>query len=418
MATTVARDHTAPSPPRARRTKAPGAATATPPLDHWRPFPADVGEWFEPGDVARGRAYRRPLERLGRVRAALGAAVLLAFLAGRAAPRLTEALAPRSWVAELVVVVVAMHAVRLVYSPWFAAHRSLFYDRRWGLSTQTPGGFVVDQAKQLALGIAASLVVTVPLYAVLRSTAAWWLPGWLVVAALTVALTFVYPVVIAPVFNRFDELDDEVLTARLRALSHHVGLDVDRVLVADASRRSRAGNAYVAGLGPTRRVVLFDTILDWPHEVVEAVVAHELGHWHHAHLRRRLLVVVASQLVTFLVAWAVLGWDPLLRVAGVTEAGDPASLPLLVVALLAGSVLTGVVGSWLSRADERQADLFALEVGESPEHLIEALARLARRNHADVDPTPWRRLVASHPPLAERMAMAAARRRSEEPGPL
>ena len=415
MATTVARDQTGPSPPSGRRTEAPGAAAALP-LDHWRPFPADVGEWFEPGDVARGRAYRRPLERLGRVRAALAAAVLLAFLIGRAAPRLTEAMAPTSWVVELVAVVLALHAVRLVYGPWFAAHRSLFYDRRWGLSTQTPGGFVVDQAKQLALGIAASLVVAVPLYAVVRSTPAWWLYGWLVVAALTVMFTFVYPVVIAPVFNRFDELDDEVLAPRLRVLARRAGLDVDRVLVADASRRSRAGNAYVAGLGATRRVVLFDTVLDWPHEVVEAVVAHELGHWHHAHLRRRLLVVVASQLAGFYVAWVALGWDPLLRMAGVTDAGDPASLPLLVVASSLGSVLTGVVGSWLSRADERQADLFALAVGEAPEHLIEALERLARRNNADVDPSRWRRLVASHPPLAERMAMAAAWRRSEETG--
>ncbi|MBW3581319.1 MAG: M48 family metallopeptidase [Actinobacteria bacterium] len=404
-----------PIEPTAAAPDAEATRPSPPPLSHWRRFPAETGEWFEPLDVARGRAYHAPLHRLGRIRVGLGAAVLLAFIAGHVGPRLVAATSPSSWVAELVVVVVALHATTLVYAPWFAAHRSLFYDRRWGLSTQTLVGFLVDQAKQLGVALVASLVVLVPLYAVIRSTGAWWLFGWLVTAGLTVVFGFVYPVVIAPVFNRFSQLDDEVLAARLRALAERAGLDVERVLVADASRRSRAANAYVAGLGPTRRVVLFDTLLDWPHEVIEQVVAHELGHWHHAHLRRRLPVVVISQLVAFVLAWAVLGWDPLLRFAGVSHPGEPASLPVLVTVLAVGLTVTGVASSWLTRADERQADLFALDLVGSPGSLIEALHRLARRNRADVDPSRWKRLVASHPPVAERMAMAEAWLERKEP---
>lgn len=390
-------------------------AEARRPLSHWRRFPAEVGEWFEPADVARGRAYHRPLERLGRIRLGLGAAVLVAFIAGQAAPRLAAAVAPSSWVLELVVVVAALYGATLVYQPWFAAHRSLFYDRRWGLSTQTPRGFVADQLKALTVGLLTSLAVLVPLYAVIRSTAAWWFFGWLVVAGFTVVFGFFHPVVIAPVFNRFTPLDDEVLVERLRALADRAGLDVDQVLVADASRRSRAGNAYVAGLGPTRRIVLFDTILGWPPELIEQVVAHELGHWRHAHLRRRLPVALTSQLLAFVLAAVVVSWDPLLGAAGVDDLGDPASLPLLLAVLPIGLTLGSLASSWLSRADERQADLFALDLLAAPEALTAALACLVRRNRADVDPPRWKRLLASHPPVAERMAMTVAWSRAKEP---
>ena len=376
----------------------------------------DVTAWFDAAEVARGRAYNRPLERLGRIRSALGAAVLVAFVAGQAAPRLLEALALPRWELELVAVVAALQLASLVYAPWFGAHRALFYDKRWGLSTQTPGGFVADQVKQLAVGFVVAVVVALPLYGVIRATDEWWLFGWLVLAGFTVLASLLYPVVIAPIFNRFEPLADERLAQRLLGVARRAGLDVDRILVADASRRSRVGNAYVAGLGRTRRVVLFDTILEWPPDVIEQVVAHELGHWKHAHLRRRLPVALATQLVAFVAAWAALRWDPLLDVAGVGTAGDPASLPLLVAVFPLGLVLTGVVTSWLSRIDERQADRFALEVLNGPDALIELFRLLARRNNADVDPSWWKRLTASHPPIAERMAMAASWRRHLVPG--
>ncbi len=386
------------------------------PLSHWRRVPADAAEWFDAAEIARGRRYNRPLERLGRVRLAASVAVVSAFVAGRVGPRLLEALPVQSWAVQVVVVALALQATSLVYSPWFAAHRALVYDKRWGLSTQTPGGFLRDQLTQLAVGAVATAVLVVPLYAVIRTTEWWWLFGWMVVAGLTVGLGFVWPVLVAPLFNRFRPLDDAKLAERLRAVAGRAGLHVEEVLVADASRRSRAGNAYVAGLGRTRRVVVFDTIVDWPPELVEQVVAHELGHWKHAHLRRRLPVVLAAQLLAFGVAWALLRQPGVLRAAGVEAAGDPASLPLLVVVLSLGLGATSLLTSWLSRADERQADLFALEVLHRPDRLTAVLRRLARRNRADVDPYWWKRLWASHPPLAERMALARAWEQARVPG--
>lgn len=382
-----------------------GAAPAARP-SHWTRVPADPAEWFDAEEVARGRAYNRPLDRLRRVRFVLGAAVTIAFIVGQAAPRLLDALGVSGWVLQLVVVAVAPEATTLVYSPWFDAHRELVYDKRWGQSNQTASGFVADQLKGLAVGLTLTVLLVVPLYAVIRATDHWWLYGWLIFSGFTVLFGVFYPVLIAPLFNTFAPLEDERLKARVLEVAERAGLDIDGVLVADASRRSRAGNAYVAGLGRTRRVVLFDTILEWPPEQVEQVVAHELGHWRHAHLRRKVPVLVGAQLVMFVLTWAALRWEPLLDLAGVSSAGDPASLPLFLAVFPLGFVLVGLVSSWLSRVDERQADIHALEVLGDPQAFVGLFRSLAETNKADVDPGWWKRLTASHPPITERLAMA------------
>jgi STE24 endopeptidase len=376
------------------------------PLSPWRRVRADPAQWFDREEVERGRAYNRPLDRLRVLRWAIGAAGLVAIVVAEAAPRLLDGLGIRGWALELAVVVIVLELISLAYGLPFDAWRVLVHDRRWDLSTQSGRGLLADQAKELGVSLVVMLLLVIPLYAVIRTTDLWWLWGWLLFSAFTVVFGLLWPVVIAPIFNRFEPLGDDGLAARVQAVADRAGLDVSAVLVADASRRSRAGNAYVAGLGRTRRVVLFDTILDWPPEVVEQIVAHELGHWRHAHLRRKLPVLIAVQLVMFLVAWALLRWQPLLDLAGVDDLGEPGSLPLLLTVLPLSVVLAQLLTSWLSRADERQADLHALDVLRDPGDFIALFHRLAERNKADVDPSWWKRLAASHPPVAERLAFA------------
>lgn len=384
------------------------AAVADPPLSHWRRVPADAADWFDRDEIERGRAYSRPVDRVRAVRAVVGSAVMVAFVVAQVGPRLVDIAGDAHWVVHLLVVAVALEASTLLYAPAFDAWRELVHDRRWELSTQTVSGFLADQAKGLAVALAMTVVLALPLYAVIRTVEWWWLPGWLLFSVFTVALGMLYPVLIAPLFNTFTPLADGELRDRILAVSARAGLDISEVLVTDASRRSKAGNAYVAGLGRTRRVVLFDTILEWPPTQIEQVVAHELGHWRHAHLRRRIPVLVGAQLVMFLVTWAALRWEPLLEVAGVEAAGDPASLPLFLAVFPLGFVVVGLLASWLSRVDERQADLHALGVLHDPDAFAGLFRRLAETNRADVDPNRWKRLNASHPPLAERLAMAEA----------
>lgn len=373
-------------------------------LSHWQRVPADAADWFDRDEIARGRAYNRPIERMHRLRTLVTAALAVGFVVLEIGPRLVEGI--DGWVLQAVVITLAFTLVEVLVAPPFDAWRELQHDKAHGLSTQTAGGFVADQLKGALLGAVLALVLLVPLWAVIRATDLWWLFGWLLFSGFTVLLGLLYPIVIAPLFNTFTPMEDEALRTRILEVARRCQLPIDEVLVADASRRSLAGNAYVAGLGKTRRVVVFDTLMDWPHDVVVQVVAHELGHWHHAHLRRKLPVVIAVQLLLFLAAWALLRWDWLLDLGGATEAGDPAALPIFATIFPAGFVAVNLVTSWLSRADERQADLYALDVLRDPEDFQQVFRRLAETNKADVDPSAWKRMNASHPPIPERLAMA------------
>lgn len=372
----------------------------------WQRVDADAADWFDAEEIARGREYNRPIERLGRVRLVLTTVVGLAFVLGKVAPRLLDRLDLSGWVLQAVVVVMAFTLVDLVVAPWFDAHRELVHDKRWGLSTQTGAGFVADQVKGFGLALVVSLVLLVPLWAVIRATDLWWLWGWLLFSGFTALLGLLYPIVIAPLFNTFTPLEEGPLADRILEVARRCELDVSGVLIADASRRSLAGNAYVAGLGRTRRVVVFDTLLECPHEVIVQVVAHELGHWHHRHLRRKLPVIVGVQLLLFLGSWALLRWDWLLDLGGADSVRDPAAIPIFFTLFSAGFVGVSLVTAWLSRADERQADIYALRVLGDPDNFSQVFRRLAETNKADVDPSTWKRLKASHPPIAERLAMA------------
>jgi STE24 endopeptidase len=302
--------------------------------------------------------------------------------------------------------VLAFFVVDLGVSTWFDAWRELVWDKRWEMSTQTVRGFALDQVKGFVF-IAVTLALLVPLWALVRATDLWWLFGWLVLAGFAVVANTLGPVVIAPIFNKYTPMADEDLRARLLGVARTADLDVSEVLVADESRRSRAINAHVAGLGKTRRVVVFDTLLDWPPEYLEQIIGHELGHWRYKHVRRRIPVLVAAQGLALVLVAVVTRWDWVLEGAGVASLEDPGALPLFLVLFQLGFLASSLVTSWLSRADERASDIYALELLHDPDAFTGAFRRLAEANNAEVDPPLWKRITHTHPPIAERVAMAA-----------
>jgi STE24 endopeptidase len=213
-------------------------------------------------------------------------------------------------------------------------------------------------------------------------------------------LSFVAPVVLEPLFNRFRPLEDETLAARLRALSDRAGVPVRDVLVADASRRTTKVNAYVSGIGGTRRVVVFDTLLEGVDPAaVEVVVAHELGHRRDRHVAKLTLVAMAGAAAAVAVLWALLG----------TRVADPRTLPEALLLLLAFELAALPPGAWLSRRWERAADRCSLDLTEEPAAFARTHSQLARRNLSDLEPP---RLVYvllfSHPTPPERLAIGRA----------
>lgn len=377
-------------------------------LSPWRRVRTDPRQWFSDEEIAKAKSYVTPLRRSTAVSKAVGAVVDIAVIGFHVAPKLLSAFNVDNWVARLAIAVILVLVTGTVATAPFDAWRELSYDKRWGFSTQTVRGFVTDQLKGALVAIVVFFVLFVPLWAVIRATDLWWLYGWLVMAAISLLIGVLAPVLIMPVFNKFTPLDDADLRDELLDLARQAGADVSEVLVSDASKRSRKDNAFVTGMGKTRRLVLFDTILARPRRQLRSVTAHEIGHWKLRHILRMAPMQVALLFVAFLGLELVLSWDTALDFAGVDSVEDPAALPLFLLVFGVVGIGTNLATTWLSRANERDADLFALRITGDPDGFEEMIRSLSTDNLADLAPSWWRCVTQTHPPSAERLAMARA----------
>jgi STE24 endopeptidase len=282
----------------------------------------------------------------------------------------------------------------------FSIYGTFRLEERFGFNRTTPWLFVSDLAKSglLLVGIGAPLVWVI-LRIMEASGAFWWLYAWLVWMGVSLAQTWAYPRLIAPLFNRFTPLDDPSLEARVRRLAKACGFAVKDIFVMDGSRRTAHGNAYLTGLGANKRIVFFDTLigsLEGPE--VEAVLAHELGHFKRWHVQKFL---ATSALIT-LAGWALLGWLAgqgwFYAGLGVTLPSNHAALILFVMVAPVFAVFLRPVLSALSRRFEYQADAFAAEKSDAGA-LITALVKLYRDNASTLTPDPvYSAFYHSHPP--------------------
>ena len=308
------------------------------------------------------------------------------------------------WIVAVVSAVIgAGHA--FLTSP-LAIVKGYVLPRRFGLLHQGFLAWTIDRLKAGALGAAIGLLVIEVIYAVIAATPHWWLIAGAFVSAVSLLGAVIFPVWIVPLFYQLTPLADAALAERLKALARQAGVPVIGVWVVDQSRKSRTVNAAVAGLGRTRRIILFDTLLDTlaPREA-EAVLAHELGHHARHDMWRGFLTHTALGFATF---WAA---DQLLRATagrvGLGDLADPAGLPWL--ALVLGALGLGTIprGNTYSRAIERRADDFALRLTGDAGAFIGAMERLADLNLAERHPPRLEELLLySHPAVGRRIARA------------
>jgi STE24 endopeptidase len=368
--------------------------------------------------VARGRAFHAALRPTGYGSLLIGLAVALVLGLTPLGAKLV-ALAGRpfgdSWIAQAVLgglaVVLVADLVTLPFAAW--RHTVL---HRYGLSTQGWGGWAVDLLKAYAVSAVIGAVALLGFYTVVRLAPRWWWAlGAAGAAGLVVLLSFVLPVLVEPVFNKFTPMEPGPLRTELMALAERDGVPVKGVLVADASRRTRAVNAYVSGLGPTRRIVVYDTLLrEAPPTEVAAVVAHELGHAKNQDVLAGTVVGAVGAAVAVVGLYLLGSWSGLLRAAGVTSIAEPRAIALLVaVAALAG-VVAAPAQAFLSRRIEARADAHALALADDPAAFEAMQRRLAAVNLVDPDPNRFEYLYfASHPSTVERMAAARAYARGD-----
>jgi STE24 endopeptidase len=367
------------------------------------------------GQVARGRALRAALRLPSYGSLLLGLLVALGLGFTPAGARLVELVARPfggHWLVEAVLggcaVLLVGQLVTTLLSAW--RHTVLV---RYGLSTQGWGGWAVDLLKAYAVTVVIAAVALAAFFTVTRLMPRWW---WAVAAAgaagLVALLSFVFPVLVEPVFNRFTPMESGPLRTELIEMAERDGVPVRDVLVADASRRTRALNAYVSGLGPTRRIVVYDTLLAQapPAEVV-SVVAHELAHAKHRD------VAVGTALGMFGAAAAVTGlfllgsWGGLLRAAGVSSIAEPRAIALLVAVVTVVGLVTGPIQALVSRQVEARADAHAVTLTGDPDAFVASQRRLNEVNQSDPDPPRWEYwLFATHPSTVERIAAARGAR--------
>ncbi len=314
------------------------------------------------------------------------------------------------WVWQVLLGTLALTAIgRLVTLPLNVRYEQVL--REYGLSAQTWGSWAVDVAKGIGVG---SLLSALGLLAVVglarRFPRRWWAAAAGATAALVLAGSFAYPVVIEPVFNSFTPLAAGPLRTELLALAERDGVPVQDVLVADASRRTTALNAYVSGFGSTRRIVLYDTLLErsTPEEV-ELVVAHELGHADADDVLKGTVLGALGAAAGVCLLALLLSWSPLLRRAGADGPGDGRITALLLLLVAAATLLTSPAVNLFSRRVEARADHHALELTRDPQTAIASQVRLAVTNLSDLDPPAWIYVMfASHPTAPERIAAARA----------
>lgn len=372
------------------------------------PAPVELERYFSAEEVQRGARFARPQLAIGLARSMLDLAALMVIVRRPgglpkkldAHPEAGGALAAAGLVTGMTIVSLPLSAV--------ARRRGIGV----GLVTQSWGGWAADVAKSTAIeATLAGGAGAATLALIRRFPRTWWLPVAAGSVGLGTLLGALAPVLLDPIFNKFTPLPEGQLRSDVLSLARSAGVEVGEVYSIDASRRTTGANAYVTGLGPTKRVVLFDTLTDrYGRNEVRVVVAHELSHVRHRDVQRG---VAYAAMVTPAAALAVqrLSW-------WLSPARDtPGAIPALALAAALVAAPTALIGNRLSRALERRADEYSLKLSNAPDAFVSFERAIALQNVADLRPPRWvSSVLATHPPTLERIGAAVAyARRAAEP---
>jgi STE24 endopeptidase len=285
-------------------------------------------------------------------------------------------------------------------------YRTFGIEARFGFNRTTFGLFIADLLK----GLVISLLLGVPLVAVIlwlmdRAGSWWWIYAWGVWVAFTLFVTWAWPTFIAPLFNKFSPLTDEALKERTEALLARCGFSSKGVFVMDGSRRSVHGNAYFTGVGRNKRIVFFDTLIErLQAQEIEAVLAHELGHFRLHHIRSRLILSLGMGLAGLALLGWLAAWPDFYAALGVPSAAPHTALLLFMIVLPAFTFFLTPLGAWWSRKHEFEADDFAAKYANAHELAI-ALVKLYRDNATTLTPDKLHSaFYDSHPPALVRIA--------------
>jgi STE24 endopeptidase len=295
----------------------------------------------------------------------------------------------------------------------FDYYHTFHIEERFGFNTSTIRTWIVDHIKSIVISVILfSILISCLLLMIRHAGAAWWLWAWIFFISFQMLMVVIYPTLIAPLFNKFEPVKDAELESAIRGLAEKEGLRIKEIFQMDAGKRSRHTNAYFTGLGKTKRIVLYDTLLSaHSSDEILAVLAHEIGHLKLGHIKKQIMVVTIASFLLFFAISKVLGWGLLYKSFGFT------SMPQYVGIFLIGLLLEPIgfllmpLSMAMSRRFEREADNYVYKILKDLGPFIKALKKMASDNLSNLRPHPlYVRFHYSHPPITDRV------RRLEEMG--
>ena len=377
---------------------------------HRNTVPQQFADRVELAAHQKAADYSTVRTRFGLILLAVETLVLLTYTFGGGLQALHE-----FWTARLdglyygVALIFSVTLISSLIDLPFSLYTQFVIEERFGFNRMTLKLFCLDLIKQTALGLVIGTpVLLAVLWLMAQMGSLWWLYVWLFWCGFNLLILFVYPTWIAPLFNKFTPLDDAQLKARIEALLARCGFATSGLFVMDGSKRSAHGNAYFTGFGKTKRIVFFDTLLGrlQPTEV-EAVLAHELGHFKHRHVIKRIAMIFALSLGFLALLGQLMTVDWFYLGLGVSAQGTALALILFFQVVPVFTFLFTPLMSGLSRRHEFEADRYAA-VHASAEALVQALVKLYEDNAATLTPDPVHSLFYdSHPPAALRISRLA-----------
>jgi STE24 endopeptidase len=351
--------------------------------------------------------------RLGEIERAVGLGALLLFTLGGGIDWVAEFWLGLEWpvIPAGVGIMLSTLLLMQLFDLPLGIYKTFAIEQRFGFNRNTPKQFAADLLLQMAL----TLAIGAPLLALILWVmggvgAGWWVWAWAILQGFSILMSWAFPTFIAPLFNKFTPLEDHALRQRIEALLSRCGFQSQGIFVMDGSRRSGHGNAYFTGLGNNKRIVFFDTLVEaLSHDELEAVLAHELGHFKRKHV---LKMLIASAVMTLL-AFALLGWlmgqNWFYAGLGVHYQSNATALLLFMLASPAFTLFLQPVMAWFQRKHEFEADDFAAAQAR-PADLVSALVKLYRDNASTLTPDPlYSAFHYSHPPAAIRIANLEAK---------
>ena len=370
--------------------------------------PPSFTEKITPEAHRRAGEYTVAKTRVGLLELFVDTALTLAFTLGGGLEWIDQTIRGMGfgWAGEGIALVVAVTVISSIVGMPFSLYRTFVIEVKFGFNRMTFGLFIGDLLKQTLLGAAIGLPVLFVVLWMMRALGTnWWIYAWLFYVAFSVVLMIIFPTWIAPLFNKFSPLTNEALKSRIENLLSRCGFKSQGLFVMDGSKRSSHGNAYFTGFGKSKRIVFFDTLIErlQPTEI-EAVLAHELGHFKRRHIVKR----IALTFVLSFIFLALLGWlinQPwFFNGLGVTTPSNAMALILFFTALPAFTFFLQPISSLYSRKHEFEADEYAASQTQSSD-LINALVKLYQDNASTLTPDPlYSAIYDSHPPAAIRIA--------------